>query len=136
MIVRPVTKNSEEIEAFWSLARSEATKKRGGEALLSTIEGNVPATELLAHLIEARCLWSAINDETLVGFVLYRNHVVEALYVDRHCRRQGIARSLLGALRELETPPLDAYALPGDRAMKSLYESIGWKARLLTMRGG
>jgi hypothetical protein len=30
---------------------------------------------------------------------------------------------------------VDAYALPGDRAMKSLYESIGWKARLLTMRG-
>jgi hypothetical protein len=42
---------------------------------------------------------------------------------------------MLNELRAMATPPLDAFALPGDRAMKSLYESIGWKARLITMRG-
>jgi hypothetical protein len=50
-------------------------------------------------------------------------------------RRTKIATTMVRTLLESATPPVDAYALPGDRAMKSLYESIGWKARLLTMRG-
>ena len=44
-------------------------------------------------------------------------------------------RQLLHELVVGENPPKDGYALPGDRGMKSLYESLGWKARLLTMRG-
>lgn len=133
--VNPISENSEGISTLWTLAYAETEKKRGGAELLATIRRNVTYTDLLDHLIKSECLWSAGNDEGTVGFALYRDRVVEALYVDRSCRRQGIARSMLTALRELEEPPLDAYALPGDRATKSIYESIGWKARLLTMRG-
>jgi hypothetical protein len=42
---------------------------------------------------------------------------------------------MLNAMAQSANPPVDGLALPGDRATKSLYESFGWKARLLTMRG-
>jgi GNAT superfamily N-acetyltransferase len=134
--VSPITENSEWLASLWTLAYGEAEKKRGGPELLSTIRRDVSDDDILGHLIESKCLWGASNDDdVIVGFAIYRDRLVETLYVDRHFRRQGIARSLLSALRELPHPPLDAYALPGDRATKSIYESIGWKARLLTMRG-
>lgn len=135
MIVNSVTQNTGALRAIWDLAINEVTKKRGGEELLSTIRGDVANGELLKHLVSRGCLWSAVEGDGIVGFVLCRNRVVETLYVDRHHRRQGVARTMLNELRAMATPPLDAFALPGDRAMKSLYESIGWKARLITMRG-
>jgi GNAT superfamily N-acetyltransferase len=135
VIVRPVTRNSPELTSLWSSAIAEATKKRGGPELLHTISGDVTPDRLLEHLIDNHCLWSANDQESIIGFALLRNRIIETLYVDRHHRRQGVARRMLQELRESPEPPLDAYALPGDRAMKSIYESIGWKARLLTMRG-
>jgi GNAT superfamily N-acetyltransferase len=75
------------------------------------------------------------DKDELRGFGLLRGHVVEAIYVDHDFRRHRFATKLMKTLLSSDDPPLDAYALPGDRAMKSLYESIGWKARLLTMRG-
>jgi GNAT superfamily N-acetyltransferase len=135
VIVGPVTRNSLELTSLWTSALSEAAKKRGGPELLRTIRGDVPHDQLLEHLIANHYLWCASEQDAALGFVLTRDRVVETLYVDRHHRRQGIARTMLQELRESPNPPLDAYALPGDRAMKSIYESIGWKARLLTMRG-
>ncbi|MGD0054927.1 MAG: GNAT family N-acetyltransferase [Acidimicrobiales bacterium] len=135
MIVSPVTTNSAPLGALWTLAVTEVTKKRGGQALMVTIAAGMADELLLEHFISLGDLWSAYDGDELVGFALCRYGVVEALYVERHRRRQGVARALLDALRSLEVPPVDALALPGDRAMKSLYESIGWKARLLTMRG-
>jgi hypothetical protein len=61
--------------------------------------------------------------------------VVEGVFVDHDQRRRGVATTLLKSLMAGEGPPKDGLALPGDRGMKSLYESLGWKARLLTMRG-
>ena len=135
MIVSPVTHNSDALSKLWSSALAEAARKRGGLELLATVRGEVPEDRLLDHLIASNYLWSASDGDDAVGFALCRDHVVEALYVDRRQRRQGIARLMLNELFASSCSPLDAYALPGDRAMKSIYESIGWKARLLTMRG-
>ncbi len=135
MIVSPVTQVTDALKVIWDNAINEAAKKRGGEELLSTIRGEVAPDQLLKRLIALGCLWTCHDGDTVVGIVLCRNRVVETLYVDRQHRRQGIARAMLNELRAMATPPLDAFALPGDRATKSLYESIGWKARLLTMRG-
>jgi GNAT superfamily N-acetyltransferase len=120
------------------LAEAAQEARWPGELLLATVRGEVRERCGCSHHLVASngCLWSArATGPTLVGFVLCRNRVVETLYVDRHHRRRGIARNMLNELRAMATPPLDAFALPGDRATKSLYESIGWKARLLTMRG-
>jgi ribosomal protein S18 acetylase RimI-like enzyme len=135
VIVSLVTARSADIDALWTSALAEVAKKRGGEALLVTIAAGMAPEQLVDHFISLGDLWSARDAEELVGFALCRFGVVEALYVERHRRRQGVARAMLDTLRALTVPPVDALALPGDRAMKSLYESIGWKARLLTMRG-
>ena len=100
---------------------------------METLRANTPLDDLLEVLLSQGALWTASEGELIMGFVVYRSQMVEAVYVDPLFRRQGVARTLVSSLRELTAPPLDAFALPGDRAMKSLYESFGWKARLLTM---
>lgn len=62
-----------------------------------------------------------------------------AVYVDDQMRHLGHGPALgAAALAWLdahsEVTQVDALALPGDRAMKSLLEKAGFKARLLTMR--
>ena len=108
---------------------------RGGPELLAAIRRDRTHEGLVADLVAVNGLWLLEDDGELLGFAICRDRVVEAVYVSSARRRQGAARTLLGALLALEEPPLDAFALPGDRATKSLYESLGWKARLLTMRG-
>ena len=63
--------------------------------------------------------------------------VVDGCYVDPEARRLGVGRALLDGLVEWFSGErcggVDAGALPGDRAMKSLLEASGFKARLITM---
>jgi GNAT superfamily N-acetyltransferase len=102
---------------------------------MATILGERSSDELLTNAISLGGLFIARDHDGLVGFALCRYGVLEAVYVRKHSRRHGTARRLVNAAVDAASEPLDAYALPGDRATKSLYESFGWKARLLTMRG-
>ncbi|MGP8009678.1 MAG: GNAT family N-acetyltransferase, partial [Acidimicrobiales bacterium] len=119
----------------WEHAVRDVVTKRGGPALLATLCGPLSESELLAEVVATASLWRVDDNGELRGFGLCRGGVVEAIYVDHAYRRQKAATTLVRKLLATSTPPSDAYALPGDRAMKSLYESLGWKARLLTMRG-
>ena len=116
-------------------AHRDVLAKRGGVALLATLSDGMPEHDLLGAVIASSSLWTYEDHEGLKGFAVCRASLVEAVYVAHNYRRQKIATTLVRALIDGPTPPVDAYALPGDRGMKSLYESIGWKARLLTMRG-
>ncbi len=107
---------------------------RGGTALLATIAGDADG-DVLSDLVAHDCLWVAHLGDTVRGFAVVRRRVIEGLWVDPNERRHGTARTILAALASLPDAPLDAWALPGDRATKSLYENVGWRARLLTMRG-
>ena len=120
---------------MWALARSRLESHRGGRELYDTIRRGVDDDALLAHVVTSGALWTIGDDAGLLGFALVRDDVVEGVFVDQRRRRQHVATTLLRALTTGENPPKDGYALPGDRGMKSLYESLGWKARLLTMRG-
>jgi GNAT superfamily N-acetyltransferase len=124
-----------ELETLWHHAHRDVLAKRGGAALVATLCGTTPEGELLSEVIATSSLWSIRVDGVLKGFGLCRDGVVEAIYVEHSSRRQKLATTLVRTLLAGDPPPVDAYALPGDRAMKSLYESLGWKARLLTMRG-
>jgi hypothetical protein len=123
-----------ELESLWERAHHDVLAKRGGVAMMATLSEFTPFDELLAAVVAASSLW-LYHDDELKGFALCRGQLIEAIYVAHDFRRQKVATTMVRALLDSSTPPLDAYALPGDRAMKSLYESIGWKARLLTMRG-
>ncbi len=126
---------SDELRELWDHARKRLASHRGGPELYDTIRRGVEDVELLAHVVANSALWIISDDEGLLGFALVRDEVVEGIFVDHRRRRDHVATTLLNALVAGESPPKDGYALPGDRGMKSLYESFGWKARLLTMRG-
>ncbi len=135
MNVSLVSSITPDLEELWTHARKDVLAKRGGVALMTTLCGSCAESELLADVVASSSLWSVRDDGLLIGIGIFRQSVVEALYVAPTSRRQKVATTLVRALIASNTPPLDAYALPGDRAMKSLFESLGWKARLLTMRG-
>jgi len=63
--------------------------------------------------------------------------VIDACYVEPPARRAGAGRALVQALAgwfgTAGCRGIDAPALPGDRAAKSLLEAAGFKARLITM---
>jgi GNAT superfamily N-acetyltransferase len=135
MKIGPVDHLSDDIVELWKHAIKDVTAKRGGAALLVTMFDRVEESEMLKQLIATSSLWVARERESLRALCVCRNGVVEGIYVVHDHRRQKIASKMIAALLKSDAPPIDGYALPGDRATKSLYESIGWKARLLTMRG-
>lgn len=134
VVIQP-SEVSDELRALWQHAYKRLISHRGGPELYNTIRRDVDDDELLAHVVAHGALWTIGDDRALLGFALVRNEVVEGVFVDHQRRREHVATELLNALVAGENPPKDGYALPGDRGMKSLYESFGWKARLLTMRG-
>jgi GNAT superfamily N-acetyltransferase len=121
-----------EVLALAQRAAGEIASERGGAALLEALgheEGELEAMANRGEIVVVR------RDEAVVALAVVRERILCALFVDATARRQGVAREVVRSLLETPGAPRDAWALPGDRAMKSLYESIGWRARLLTMRG-
>ena len=61
--------------------------------------------------------------------------LVRRIYVSQHARYLGAGATLIEALRVRARSEgctqIDAYALPGDRLTKNLFERAGMKARLL-----
>jgi len=135
MVVTLATSLSPDLVSLLEEAQAALIAKRGGDEMMATIVGDAPVDRVLDGLISRRELWVAQVDHETRGLAVDRGDVIVAVYVTPAFRRQGIAKALLAAVLENADAPKDAYALPGDRATKSLYESIGWKARLLTMRG-
>jgi GNAT superfamily N-acetyltransferase len=126
---------TDELRELWDHARKRLATHRGGPELYNTIRRGVEDDALLAHVVASGALWTIGDDDGMLGFALVRDEIVEGVFVDHRHRREHVATALLKELAAGEDPPKDGYALPGDRGMKSLYESLGWKARLLTMRG-
>lgn len=124
--VERVKESSESLVRLWSEALSEVRTTRGGVAFLESVEWDEHS---LFELVYEGSAWSSDERDLLI----VRHHIIVGVYVTRALRRQGRARNLVSTVIERESPR-DAYALPGDRATKSLYEAFGWKARLLTMR--
>ena len=126
---------SPEMQVIWTNAMKALMHHRGGKEFYESQWGDQPAERTLAELIESASLFSARDDKEIIGFVVLRSGVIEGLFVDPRHRRRGVARSLVSYLMARDNAPRDSHVLPGDRTMKSLFESFGWKARLLTMRG-
>ncbi|HEV2428103.1 MAG TPA: GNAT family N-acetyltransferase [Acidimicrobiales bacterium] len=119
------------VRALVDAALAEARTQRGGAELLGALDlGEDPAADL--------CVRGALrvrrDDGDVTGIAVVVSGVLAAVYVAPDRRRQGRGRAIVAAVRSEPGAPRDAWALPGDRATKSLYESIGMKARLLTMR--
>lgn len=126
---------TDDLHELWEHACKRLLSHRGGAELYASIRRDTPSGALLETLVDRGFVWTVADDDRLLGFAIVRQNVVEGIFVDHHSRRQRAATTLLQSLVRSEAAPKDGFALPGDRGMKSLYESFGWKARLLTMRG-
>ncbi len=126
---------SDDLRELWEHALKRLKSHRGGPELYDTISRGIADDALLEHVVANGAVWTIGDESKLLGFALVRDEVVEGVFVDHDHRRHRVATTLLQTLVVGEDPPRDGFALPGDRGMKSLYESLGWKARLLTMRG-
>ncbi len=123
------TRTDPDLRGRWGNALAALRSQRGGPALADDLAGGRSDASWLAAAVAARAVWvlegvavALVDDTTIVG-----------VYVDPAHRREGAARRLVTAVRQAHPLVRDASALPGDRATKSLYESLGWRARLLTM---
>ena len=134
MVIEPATQVSEAITAIALEAHASVVGHRGGEGFLDDLLGDKAIDDVLNDFVDRGELFVDNATEPKI-LLLLSNHVVKAVYVRPEDRRMGRARTALQQLLDSPNPPRDAFALPGDRATKSLYESLGWKARLLTMRG-
>ncbi|MHB1208630.1 MAG: GNAT family N-acetyltransferase [Acidimicrobiales bacterium] len=134
MSIAVATQVGDELVAMFTHAANTASHHRGGAAMLESILAHEEPASFLRAAVARNEVWVAHVGNDLSGFVLCRNGLIETVYVNKGSRRQGIATRLVRAVIDAAPQSLDAYALPGDRATKSFYESLGWKARLLTMR--
>jgi hypothetical protein len=120
-------------------AHARALGARGGVALLEQLWGSEIRLDEVRGALEGSVreghVWVALEGEQIVAGALVRQNCVQVIWVQPGHRRHRVASSMLQTLLNSDVAPVDAWALPGDRATKSLYESVGWKARLLTMRG-
>lgn len=136
--VELVTSVDDDIVTLASRAIEGLATTRGGAALRRDLEavcGADSPTGIIESLSQTRSLLCARQDGCVIG-LLAVTHVapctIIGVYVDESDRRRGVGGALVRAART-EFGAHDGWASPGDRATKSLYESAGWKARLLTM---
>ncbi len=117
------------LSAAWRDAFEGVRARRGGARyLVDLLEGAEPDAALDAFAAAGE-LWC----DDVSSLLVVRRQVIVALYVAPANRRRGRGRALVSFARTGEPQARDALALPGDRATKALYESVGWKARLLTL---
>jgi GNAT superfamily N-acetyltransferase len=121
---------------------AEIRDRRGGELLTTDADAAALVAEwsggedrqLLVGLFGGETVGLAAGDVRRVPAVTGR---VQCCYVEPPARGVGVGsallESLLGWFDRRGCAGVDAAALPGDRSTKQLYESAGFKARLLVL---
>ncbi|MGH9020339.1 MAG: GNAT family N-acetyltransferase [Acidimicrobiales bacterium] len=132
MIVETPREVSVPLRQVFDVAVAAARASRGGDELLTALLP--PGDDPLVALVAAGSVRVAVSDGAVIGVAVVAHGVLGALYVAPEHRRHGAGREFATTLFNAPDGPRDGWALPGDRATKSLYESMGMKARLLTMR--
>lgn len=107
-------------------------QQRGGQRLLSELSVTAEGIDHVTWSeIEALQPFGAVLEDRLVAFALLLEGNL-ALYVVPELRRQGIGSKLFAHYRQ-HVGTFDVQVCPGDRVAKNFCESVGFKARLLTM---
>ncbi|MGH9172650.1 MAG: GNAT family N-acetyltransferase [Acidimicrobiales bacterium] len=149
MIVAARPAEPADLEALTSLvdqAAAVASDLRGGTLFLAR---ELSGLEILVDLPtagdESRLVAVGTLDGVVLGVAVACVEVVggsplgrlQALWVDPEARSVGVGQELLGLVArwaaDRGAERIDAYALPGDRATKNLFESAGFSARLIVM---
>lgn len=126
-----------QVAALEQLARTATAGFRGGTVWLA-------AHPPVADWAAAEHTWVATIDDAVVGFLQLRIDPpvaeVQQVFVHPDARELGLGDELLATAmehgRQNGCTAIEAFALPGDRETKNLYERAGVIARLLVMRRG
>lgn len=139
-----------DLESIAKLAESafaELREQRGGVMLARTLGRSEPLIDSLRGDLadESTMLWCGEWEGVVVGYAVARllrdeDRVlvrVDDLYTQPEMRDVGVGEALLSAATAwaiaADAQGIDAYALPGSRDTKNLFERFGMKARLLTV---
>jgi GNAT superfamily N-acetyltransferase len=128
-----------DLGALLAAATREIADRRGSSLRLASLPGD--PEELLAHLLEdpGVSVLVAVGVDALDGFALLSLDPpqLRAVYVAASKRRRGVARALVATATshclERGSGAPTVLAAAGDRAEKSLYEALGYRAELLVM---
>lgn len=137
---------AEDLEFVSSLrkaAAQELYQRRGGPELLRELEHGDPAPVSISS-IGLVALWSTVKVGYLHCRIVARGRehlvgVLDCLYVDIEFRRLGLGTHLLEVVSQLlisqGCTEVEVVVLPGDAHAKNLFESFGYKARAIVMKG-
>jgi GNAT superfamily N-acetyltransferase len=128
-----------ELGALLATASGEVSDKRGNALRLASLPND--PDRLLSHLMADSSVSTLVAEgaDGISGFALlsYDPPRLLAIYVTVAERRKGIARALINRATALcdqrGSGAMTAVAAAGDRAEKSLYEALGYRAELLVM---
>ena len=143
-----VAADQAEVVRLLETIRAAVAGERGGDAWLATAAAPVPLATFVAdevHDPAATVLLGAL-DEVPVGLchvraVRWRDGTAVAevrhLFVDAEAREVGVGEALLDAAidwaRSHGCTAIESVALPGDRALKNLFERFGVVARAIVV---
>ncbi|MDA8034960.1 MAG: GNAT family N-acetyltransferase [Actinomycetota bacterium] len=144
---RPIDRTA--LRSLHAAALAELSENRGGARLAAYLpEPDELGAGPDGPAATLRCVLVGLLDGEVVGTASAScNHspgpagvaTLDLLFVDRAARRRGVGSLLLGGVRSWARDRgcggIDAPALPGDRATKSLFEAAGMRARLLILHG-
>ena len=137
--IRPaLTGDSSSISSLESRCAQESECFRGSAHLLSAVP--LIGHQLSSLLVDANHVVLVVESAgEMCGFAHMEISdsvaMVRRVYVDNRARDLGAGATLIDELRDRARSQgcnrIDAYALPGDRLTKNLFERAGMKARLL-----
>jgi GNAT superfamily N-acetyltransferase len=127
------------LRALLATAAEEVADRRGTALRLASLPDGLDS--LLAHLLSGTSTHTLVAEgaDGLSGFALLSLDPPRllAIYVTVGERRKGIGRALVteaaDSCEQRGSGTLTAVAAAGDRAEKSLYEALGYRAELLVM---
>jgi len=126
----------------------ELRNQRGGEALAWALDRNVSSLHTLTSALNSpdTMLWCGLWENVLAGYAIAsivtegdeKVVVITDVYTTPEVRDVGVGELLLESAiawaTVLDAVAIDAYALPGARESKNLFERFGLTARLITVR--
>lgn len=148
-IARPAeARDLADVAALFIDAAAELATLRGGGALLASLRRGGSAEESLSAALADpnTMLWCGVWEEAVVGYAIASASIegdaeivtITDLYTTPQARDVGVGEILLETMIEWSSArrarAIDAYALPGARESKNLFERLGLTARLITVR--
>ncbi|TRZ74189.1 MAG: GNAT family N-acetyltransferase [Actinobacteria bacterium] len=140
VVRKAIATDASSLQLLEQESREEVQQFRGHQALLGESPNDSDGWLQIVASIEHSVLVAEVAQQVVAYICAEFNRAslvcsVTQIFVDPQARQLGIGARLVGETatiaRDYGCIRLDAYALPGDRKMKNLFERVGMPARLI-----